>query len=250
MMGPERRSLALTDKEKKLTAYHEAGHALTAKYVGASEEVHKVTIIPRGRALGVTSYLPGEERFTQFRGALKDRLVYMLGGRAAEEIIFGDFTTGAGNDLQRATQMAQRMVCEFGMSDVLGPRTFGDSGQPSMGFPYQERDNQRVSDSTASVIDAEIKRIVDEAHQRSVSILTENREMLIRVSETLIERETIDGNELDMLMRGESLPERPRTPPPLPPATPPGRGEDEKKPREGRLFGKPPILDRPTQMPG
>jgi len=249
MMGPERRSLALTDKEKKLTAYHEAGHALTAKYVGAQEEVHKVTIIPRGRALGVTSYLPGEERFTQFRGALKDRLVYMLGGRAAEEITFGDFTTGAGNDLQRATQMATRMVCEFGMSDVLGARTYGDSGQPSP-FNFREGgDHARYSDATASVIDEEIKRIVDEAHERATKILLDNREVLVRVSEALIERETIDGNELDLLMKGESLPELPKAPPPLPPAPPASADTaEEKKPRE-RIFGKP-LLDRPTQMPG
>ncbi len=247
MMGPERRSLALTEKEKKLTAYHEAGHALTAKYVGAQEEVHKVTIIPRGRALGVTSYLPGEERFTQFRGALKDRLVYMLGGRAAEEITFGDFTTGAGNDLQRATQMATRMVCEFGMSDILGPRTYGDSSSPSP-FNYRDHgDSSRYSESVASIIDQEIKRIIDEAHERSVKILTDNREVLIRVSEALIERETIDGKELDLLIKGEPLPERPKSPPPLPPAPPAPSGE-EKKPRE-RIFGKP-LLDRPSQLPG
>jgi len=251
MMGPERRSLVLTEKEKKLTAYHEAGHALTAKYVNASDEVHKVTIIPRGRALGVTSYLPGEERFTQFRGMLKDRLVYMLGGRAAEEIIFGDFTTGAGNDLQRATQMAQRMVCEFGMSDVLGPRTFGDPNGNGSLFPGRDSGSSegRVSDSTATVIDAEIKKIVDEAHERAVNILTEHKDILIRVSEALIERETLDGPEVDALMRGEDLPELPRTPPPLPPARPEVSEEPEKKPRENRIFGKP-LIDRPTEMPG
>src|SRR5690606_2939632 len=133
--------------------------------------------IPRGRALGVTSYLPGEERFTQFRGALKDRLVYMLGGRAAEEITFGDFTTGAGNDLQRATQMATRMVCEFGMSDVLGPRTYGESNSQSPFLNHRDQgDNTRYSEETASVIDKEIKQIVDEAHQRAVKILMDNRE--------------------------------------------------------------------------
>jgi cell division protease FtsH len=250
MMGPERRSLALTDKEKKLTAYHEAGHALTAKFVGAQEEVHKVTIIPRGRALGVTSYLPGEERFTQFRGALKDRLVYMLGGRAAEEIIFGDFTTGAGNDLQRATQMATRMVCEFGMSDILGPRTYGENNSNIFNGSFREsNETVRYSDTTANVIDGEIKSIVDEAHQRAVKLLEDNREILVRVSEALIERETIDGRELDLLIKGESLPERPKSPPPLPPQAPKApESNEEKKPRE-RIFGKP-LLDRPSQMPG
>ena len=246
IMGPERRSLALTEKEKKLTAYHEAGHALTAKFVGAQEEVHKVTIIPRGRALGVTSYLPGEERFTQFRGALQDRLVYMLGGRAAEELTFGDFTTGAGSDIQRATQMATRMVCEFGMSDILGPRTYGDSGSPSPFNMREAGDTARYSDETASIIDKEIKRIVDEAHQRAVKLLEDNREILVRVSEALIERETIDGKELDLLIKGEPLPELPKAPPPLPPAPPAPQAGEEKKPRE-RIFGKP-LIDRP--MPG
>lgn len=248
MMGPERRSLALTEKEKRLTAYHEAGHALAAKYVGANEEVHKVTIIPRGRALGVTNFLPGEERFTQFKSALKDSLVYMLGGRAAEEIIFGDFTTGAGNDLQRATAMAQRMVCEFGMSDVLGPRTFGDnngSGQVFLGRDYGA--NERAySDATARIIDEEVKKIVDEAHQRSVQILTDNKDVLVKVAEALIERETIDGSELDMLIRGEELPEIRREEPTAQPTPTPE--VEEKKRRESKIFGKS-ILDRPKELP-
>lgn len=248
MMGPERRSLALTEKEKRLTAYHEAGHALAAKYVGANEEVHKVTIIPRGRALGLTNFLPGEERFTQFKSALKDSLVYMLGGRAAEEIIFGDFTTGAGNDLQRATAMAQRMVCEFGMSDVLGPRTFGEnngSGQVFLGRDYGA--NERAySDATARIIDEEVKKIVDEAHQRSVQLLTDNKDVLVKVAESLIERETIDGSELDLLIRGEELPEIRREEPTPPPAAQPE--VEEKKRRESKIFGKS-ILDRPKELP-
>jgi cell division protease FtsH len=247
MMGPERRSLVLTDKEKKLTAYHEAGHALAAKFVGLEDEVHKVTIIPRGRALGVTSFLPSEERFSRFRNKLKDQLVMALGGRVAEELIFGDFTTGAGNDLQRVTQLVQRMVCEYGMSDVLGPRTFGD-GNSSLAPGRDFGEHRSVySDATAGVIDSEIKSFVDEAHQRATNILSERRELLIRVSEALIERETIDGNELDMLIRGEDLPERPRTPPPLPPVAPESPAPEEKKP--SRIFGKP-LIDRPTQMPG
>ncbi|PKO17117.1 cell division protein FtsH [candidate division BRC1 bacterium HGW-BRC1-1] len=247
MMGPERRSLALTDSEKKLTAYHEAGHAITAKFVTSEEEVHKVTIIPRGRALGVTSYLPSEERFTLFKSKLKDRLVYMLGGRAAEEIIFGDFTTGAGNDLMRTTQMAHRMVCEFGMSDVLGARTYGDSNAPPVFLGRDSGGSDRgYSEATAAVIDSEIKAIVDEAHRRALEILGENKDLLIRVSEALIERETLTGDDIDILMRGETLPDLP-TPDPTPPptATPP---PEEKKRKEPRLFGKP-ILDRPKEQP-
>ena len=247
MMGPERRSLALTETEKKLTAYHEAGHAITAKFVNAEEEVHKVTIIPRGRALGVTSYLPGEERFTQFKTKLKDRLVYMLGGRAAEEIIFGDFTTGAGNDLMRSTQMARRMVCEFGMSDVLGARTYGEGAGVPVFLGRDAANNDRdYSDATASIIDQEIKSIVDEAHRRALEILTEQKDLLVTVSEALIERETLSGEDINTLMRGEELPEilKPE-PPPAPEAEPPV----EKKRREPRLFGKP-VLDRPKEMPG
>jgi cell division protease FtsH len=244
MMGPERRSLLLTDNEKRLTAYHEAGHAVTGKLVQADEEVHKVTIIPRGRALGVTSFLPGEERFTQFKTKLKDRLVYMLGGRAAEEIIFGDFTTGAGNDLHRTTQIARRMICEFGMSEVLGPRTFGDSSSPVfLGRDYGSIDRD-YSDSTATLIDQEIKKIVDEAHQRASRMLADNREALVRVAEALIERETIDATELDLLMRGEELPPIESTPPPAPPA--PEATVEEKKRRDSRIFGKS-ILDRPKE---
>jgi len=250
MMGPERRSLVLTEKEKRLTAYHEAGHALCARYVGLDDEVHKVTIIPRGRALGITSMLPGEERFSVFKNGLKDRLVMMLGGRAAEEIIFGDFTTGAGNDLQRVTQTAQRMVCEYGMSEVLGPRTFGDPyGNGNLVYGRDSGSSDRnYSDATASVIDQEIKNIVDEAYRRALDILTEHKDVLIRVAEALMERETIDGHDLDLLMRGEPLPERPK--PQAPPPPPPSVSESEEtKPRESKLFGKP-LLDRPQQMPG
>ena len=247
MMGPERRSLALSDSEKKLTAYHEAGHAITAKFVNSEEEVHKVTIIPRGRALGVTSYLPSEERFTLFKSKLKDRLVYMMGGRAAEEIIFGDFTTGAGNDLMRITQMARRMVCEFGMSDVLGARTYGDSNAPPVFLGRDSGNSDRdYSEATSAIIDSEIKSIVDEAHRRALQILGDNKELLIRVSEALIERETLTGDDIDILMRGESLPDLPTPEPILPPPTAPAA--EEKKRKEPRLFGKP-ILDRPKEQP-
>jgi cell division protease FtsH len=181
-----------------------------------------------------------------FKTALKDSMVYMLGGRAAEEIIFGDFTTGAGNDLQRATQMAQRMVCEFGMSDVLGPRTFGDpngNGQVFLGRDYGASD-RAYSDATARIIDEEIKKIIDEAHSRAVQILTDRKDILVRVAEALIERETLDGSDLDLLIKGEPLPDLPEEPQaPAPTPTP-----EEKKRRETKLFGKS-ILDRPKELP-
>ncbi len=248
MMGPERRSLALSENEKRLTAYHEAGHAVTGRLVQTDEQVHKVTIVPRGRALGITSFLPGEERFTQFKSKLKDRLVYMLGGRAAEEIVFGDFTTGAGNDLQRVTQIARKMVCEFGMSEVLGPRTFGESSAPIfLGRDYGSLE-RNYSEETASLIDREINRIIDEAYERAKQLLTEHRQVLDRVAEALIERETIDGAELDLLMRGEELP--PITPPTQTPPPAPAESDaaQEQKEREPRIFGKS-ILDRPSEAP-
>jgi cell division protease FtsH len=175
--------------------------------------------------------------------------VYLLGGRAAEEIVFGDFTTGAGNDLLHATQMAQRMVCEFGMSEKLGPRTFGDPNGHQQVFLGRDFTSERnYSDATARIIDEEIKKIVDEAHQRAVQLLKVNRNVLNRVAEALIERETLDSGELDMLMKGEPLPELPKLPPPTAPADSQSQPA-EKKRRESRIFGKP-ILDQPKEANG
>ncbi len=208
MMGPERRSLVLTEKEKKLTAYHEAGHALAAKYLDVDETVHKITIVPRGRALGVTSYLPSEERYTEFREKIKDRLVYMMGGRVAEELIFGDYTTGASNDLMRVTEIAKAMVCRFGMYSDLGMRTYGSDEEPVSGplGKIARSHSHDYSDQTAREIDEAISKLVDEAHQRCFAILQEHKDTLDKVAEALIERETLSGDELDMIVEGKELP--------------------------------------------
>ncbi|NLD61578.1 ATP-dependent zinc metalloprotease FtsH [Candidatus Sumerlaeota bacterium] len=208
MMGPERRSLVLTEKEKRLTAFHEAGHAVAARFLDVDEEVHKITIVPRGRALGVTSYLPSEERFTQFKNKIKERLVYAMGGRVAEELVFGDFTTGAGNDLMRITEIAKAMVCQFGMSDELGMRTFGGDEEAIAGplGKLAGAHSHDYSDVTAREIDKEISKIVDEAHEHCYRILSEHMDALTRVAEALIERETLDGDDLTKLIAGEPLP--------------------------------------------
>jgi cell division protease FtsH len=167
--------------------------------------VHKVTVIPRGRALGVTSILPGEERHTQTERKLRTYLVYLMGGRAAEEIMLKEFTTGAGNDLQKATELGHRMVCEFGMSKRLGPRTFGDPGnQVFLGKDIARERN--FSEATAKMIDEEVKELLEEAYQKALKILRDRKDLLENVAKKLIERETLVSEELDTLIRGEELP--------------------------------------------
>ncbi|PLX79626.1 MAG: cell division protein FtsH [Desulfuromonas sp.] len=206
MMGAERRSMVITEEEKKVTAYHEAGHALVALFIPGADPVHKVSIIPRGRAMGVTMYLPEEEKYNQSKMSLNTTICAMLGGRVAEEITFESVTTGASNDLERATAIARKMVCEWGMSDKLGPLTFGEKdGEVFLGRDYGHTKN--YSEATAILIDEEIKSIVTESYVRTRKILEENREALIRVSEALLERENIDGKELNALVFGEAAEE-------------------------------------------
>ncbi|MFH0793233.1 MAG: ATP-dependent zinc metalloprotease FtsH [bacterium] len=247
MMGPERRSLVLSEKEKRNTAYHEAGHALCAKLLPGCDPVHKVTIIPRGRALGLTSILPEEDRHSQTKRDLKIMLVYMMGGRAAEKLVFDEFTTGAGNDLSRATAIAHRMVCEFGMSDRLGPRTFGEPG--SQIFLGKELARERnYSDSTAALIDEEIHKIVNEAYETALRVLTENRDKLVKVSEALVERETLDSEELDKILKGEELgPVFKKTEPPS--ATPQLEEEKEKSPKLAPNLAGIKLSPPPSEQP-
>lgn len=205
MMGPERRSLALSDSEKKNTAYHETGHALVAKLIPDCDPIHKVTIIPRGRALGLTSMLPEEEKHTMARNKLLAQITMMLGGRAAEKLAFQDYTTGAGNDLSRATAIAHKMVCEWGMSEKMGPRTFGEHhGEVFLGRELTR--DRNYSESSATIIDEEVKVIIDGALEKALKLLGEKREMLDIIALTLIERETLTGSELDSLLKGEELP--------------------------------------------
>jgi cell division protease FtsH len=195
MMGAERRSMVITEEEKKVTAYHEAGHALVAMYIPGADPVHKVSIIPRGRAMGVTMYLPEEEKYNETRNGLNIKICTLLGGRVAEELIFDSVTSGASNDLERATAIARKMVCEWGMSDRLGPLAFGEKeGEVFLGRDYGHIKN--YSESTAIVIDEEIRRIVEENYARTRDILAQHKDALVAVSETLLERENMDGSEI------------------------------------------------------
>lgn len=206
MMGPERRSLVMSDKERAATAYHEVGHALVGKLADDNnQKVHKVTIMPRGRTLGTTAYLPQEERHSENSQQLRNFLLQLLGGLVAEEVKFNDTTTGVGNDLQRATELAHRMVCEFGMSKMLGPRTFGSGSTPVfVGHDVgRERD---YSENTASMIDAEVKKLIDGAYTDAKKLIESHMDEFERISQALIERETLTGDEIDLLLEGKELP--------------------------------------------
>ena len=200
--GPEKKSRLLSEEERLITAYHETGHALVAHYLPNADPVHKVSIISRGQALGYTITLPTEDKFMVKRGEIMDKLAHMLGGRVAEEIRFDDITTGASNDLQRATETARRMITQYGMSENLGPLTFGhDPAQPFVGRDYGM--GQEYSEETAQKIDAEIRRVIDEAYAKASRILAEHRHELDQISQLLISRETIDRDEFEALLGGE-----------------------------------------------
>jgi cell division protease FtsH len=205
LMGPERRSMILSDEEKKNTAFHEAGHALVASMLPNADPLHKVTIIPRGMALGVTMQLPLDDKHTYTRDFLEAQLAIMMGGRVAEELFLNHITTGAGNDIEQATGIARRMVCEFGMSD-LGPLAFGKNQQEI--FLGRDLATQRdFSEDTAIKIDQEVKKFVTTGYQRAKDILNTHREMMIRIAEALLEREILDANEMKLLIEGKPLPE-------------------------------------------
>lgn len=205
LMGRERRSLILSDEQKRITAYHEGGHALAARLLPGSDPVHKITIIPRGRALGVTMQLPEEDRHGYSRSYLKNNLVVLLGGRVAEELIFDDITTGASNDIERVTRLARKMVCEWGMSEAVGTLSIGETGEEVfIGREWVQ--NKNFSEDTARLVDAEVKRIVEEAHSRCRKLLQDNEEILHRIARALLDRETITGDELDLLMDNKELP--------------------------------------------
>jgi cell division protease FtsH len=205
LMGAERRSMFISDKEKRTTAIHEAGHALVTRFVGAeADPVHKVTIIPRGRALGLTQQLPPEDRLSMTREFAQNQIAILMGGRVAEELVFAQKTTGAGNDIERATELARSMVTEWGMSDEFGPLNFsGGKHEVFLGRDFNSSD--RLSEDTAKRIDAEIRDIVFKQHARAVAILTEHRKELEAIGEALLEHETIDGNDIDILLRGGTI---------------------------------------------
>jgi len=223
MLGAERRSMVISDEERRVTAYHEAGHAVIARRVPGLDPLHKVSIMPRGRALGITASLPEEDRHNYTKGWLQGQLVMLFGGRVAEEMVFGPskITTGAGNDIERATGIARRMVTQFGMSEVLGPIAVGEADHEI--FLGREISQRRdVSEKTAEVVDAEIKRMLDEAYSQAEEVLTANRELLGAIAEALLERETLDLEDVRILEDGGELPPlkevTPAPAPVLPPA--------------------------------
>jgi cell division protease FtsH len=220
--GPEKKTRVMGEKERLVTAYHEMGHAIVGHFLPHADPVHKISIISRGQALGYTISLPSEDKFLTTRAELLDTMAMTLGGRAAEEIVFGEITTGASNDLEKVTQTAKQMVMRFGMSEKLGPRVFGhDHGQPFLGREFSSEPD--YSDEIAREIDDEIRRIVEGAHQVAKDILGEHREALESISQLLLKRETIEREEFEALLAGvpeeeiwppevEEGPERPELP--------------------------------------
>jgi cell division protease FtsH len=195
MMGVERRSMVISDEEKQMTAYHEAGHTLVAKLLPGTDPIHKVTIIPRGMAMGLTQQLPTEEKHAYPREYLLNNLVIYLGGRAAEELIFKDPTTGAGNDIERATELARKMVCEWGMSDRMGPLSFGKK-EEQIFLGREIAQHKDYSEVTAIAIDEEIKRMVTNAYETAKSILSTNIHLLHALARALIDREELNAEEI------------------------------------------------------
>jgi cell division protease FtsH len=202
-MGVERKSLIISEAEKRNTAFHEAGHALVAAMIPNADPVHKVTIIPRGMALGVTMQLPVDDKHTYTRDYLEGQIAIMMGGRVAEELFLNHMTTGAGNDFEQATELARRMVCDYGMSS-LGPLTFGKR-EEQIFLGREIAQHRDYSEDTAIKIDQEIKRFVNEGYERASRILGENRQTLVRIAENLLEREVLDANEVKLLIQGLPL---------------------------------------------
>ena len=205
MMGMERKSMIISEEEKKTTSYHEIGHVLVARMIPEADPVHKVTIIPRGRALGVTSYLPIDEKHTYSKEYLEAVITYALGGRAAEKIVFDHYTTGAGNDIEKATNIARKMVCEWGMSEKLGPMSYG-AKEEEIFLGREIQKHRDYSEKTAIEIDEEIRGIINLAMNRAEKILRDNIDLLHKLSKELLEREILDSEEIERIIKGEELP--------------------------------------------
>src|SRR5208337_3985749 len=204
LMGAERKSMILSEEEKRMTAYHEAGHALVAAMMKYSDPLHKVTIIPRGMALGVTMQLPIDDKHTYSRDYLETRIAIMMGGRVAEELFLHQMTTGAGNDIEQATELARKMVCEWGMSS-LGPLTFGKK-EEQIFLGREIAQHRDYSEDTAIKIDQEVRRIADDGYKAAVDVLSGHRETLEKIAQMLLEREVLDANEIQMIIEGKELP--------------------------------------------
>jgi len=206
LMGSERRSMIISDAEKRVTAIHEAGHALLTVLLPHADPIHKVTIIPRGMALGLTQQLPADEKHNYSRDYLSDQIAILLGGRIAEEITVGSVTTGAGNDLERSTELARKMVCEWGMSDAMGPLTFGKK-EEQIFLGREIAQHQDYSEDTALKIDHEVKRLVTENYQRAHELLTDNKDTLVSIADALLAREVLDAEQVKKLAAGVPLDE-------------------------------------------
>jgi cell division protease FtsH len=239
LMGSERRSMIISDAEKRVTAIHEAGHALLAVLLPHADPIHKVTIIPRGMALGLTQQLPADEKHNYSREYLNDQIAILLGGRIAEEITLDSLTTGAGNDLERATELARRMVCEWGMSDAMGPLTFGKK-EEQIFLGREIAQHQDYSEDTALKIDHEVKRFVTDNYQRSHTVLTESKDTLVRIADALLAREVLDADQVRRLVAGQPLEE------PKPVAARVAvADEDEARPRQKERTPLVPSLNKP-----
>jgi len=239
LMGSERRSMVISDAEKRVTAIHEAGHALLAVLLPHADPIHKVTIIPRGMALGLTQQLPVDEKHNYSRDYLNDQIAILLGGRIAEEITMDSLTTGAGNDLERATELARRMVCEWGMSDAMGPLTFGKK-EEQIFLGREIAQHQDYSEDTALTIDQEVKRFVTQNYERSHKILTESKDTLVKIADALLAREVLDADQVRRLAAGLLLDD----PQPVAPRAAVA-DEDEARPRQKERAPIVPALNKP-----
>ena len=228
--GPEKKTRVMSQRERLITAYHEMGHAIVGNYLEFADPVHKISVISRGRALGYTISMPTEDRFLTTRQELLDTMAMTLGGRAAEEVVFGEITTGASNDLEKVTATAKQMVMRFGMSDKLGPRVYGhDHGQPFLGREFSTEPD--YSDQIAREIDDEVRRIIEGAHDRARAILDEHRDRLDSISQVLVRRETIEKEQFEKLLAGVSEEDV--------------FGPDEPTTPEREVAGVPPLTERP-----
>ena len=236
LMGSERRSMVMSEDERRISAWHEAGHTLVGKLVEGNDSVHKVSIIPRGAALGVTQFLPTEDRHTMSRKQLLARLAMALGGRVAEEIVFGEITSGASDDIKRATRIARAMVCELGMSAKLGPLAYGEQEENVfLGREITQR-REDYSEDTAREIDHEVRALIDKQYELARRVVAENRDKLDRVAQMLLERETLDSEEIEAAMEGRPLPQRDRI---IIPSWSDKRNQAKEKKRPASIFGTP-----------
>lgn len=238
IMGVERRSMIMPEEERRNTAYHEAGHAVVAKVLPGTDPVHKVTIIPRGRALGVTMQLPVEDRYSHTRSSLLSTIAVLMGGRIGEEIFMNQMTTGASNDFERATEMARNMVVRWGMSDLMGTRVYGEN-ESEVFLGRDVTTHKNLSNSTAELVDKEIRRIVDEQYARARQIIEENRDKVETMAKALLEWETIDADQINDIMDGKD---------PRPPADDSGKGtsSDDSASDKSDKKGAEPKMDEPA----